>query len=315
MITLADVARSAQVSKATASRVFSRPEAVSGPTAQRVLEAAELLGFVPNIAARRLAQGRIGMIGLLVPTLENDYYTPVISGAQQTLGELDLQLMVAVQSFTTDADLRTFERLARQADGFILMSPRGHDERLRSAAAFSPLVTVDRAVDGIDGAVADTPSAFGSVTSRLISTGHRRIAYLSSTGGSWQDPRRWAAVQSASRELTDGALKLGPYPPTFAAGIAAASDVMDSGADAVIPFATALGLGVRHQFSIDKVPHMPTVTTESAVAKALKEPNLPTIDVDGRALGRTAAEMLLKRIAAPNAPTELCQLPVHTGPE
>ena len=86
MSTLADVAALAGVSKATASRALSRPELVLPETAARVLAAAEQLGFVANRAARQLARGRSGLIALVVPTLENSYFTPVIAGAQALAG-------------------------------------------------------------------------------------------------------------------------------------------------------------------------------------------------------------------------------------
>jgi LacI family transcriptional regulator len=81
--TLADVAALARVSKATASRALSRPEMVSGATVARVLDAAAALGFIPNSAARHLARGSSGIVALVVPTLDNSFFTPIIGGAQR----------------------------------------------------------------------------------------------------------------------------------------------------------------------------------------------------------------------------------------
>ncbi|MBM3715308.1 MAG: LacI family transcriptional regulator, partial [Actinobacteria bacterium] len=143
MATLADVAALAGVSKATASRTLSRPEVVSPDTAARVLTAAAKLGFTPNSAARQLARGRTGVVALVVPTLDNAFFTPIIGGAQRRADEDGLQLTVAVHPLEAVRELTAFERLSRQVDGFIVVAPRGSDDLLLSAGAHKPTVLVD----------------------------------------------------------------------------------------------------------------------------------------------------------------------------
>lgn len=311
LATLADVATLAGVSKATASRVLSRPELVSPDTAGRVLAAAAKLGFVPNRAARQLARGRTGVVALVVPTLDNAFFTPIIAGAQAAAGEADLQLTVAVHPLAEAGELAAFERLSQQVDGFIVVAPRGGDDVVRAAARHKPTVLVDREVSGASSVVADTATAFGSLVSRFVAEGHERVAYLGGPDGSWQNVQRTAAVVDAAAgraELT----VLGPYPSTFEAGVRASGDVLSSGATAVVPYATAIGLGLMFVLRADEHRgRSVTVSSERMVVDALGLVGVPAIDVDGEHLGRVAAGRLLEALAsrAPSEPTTT-RLPV-----
>lgn len=314
MTTLADVATLAKVSKATASRVFSHPEAVSQVTAERVRLAAQKLGFVPNVAARQLARGRIGIIALVVPTLDNRYFTPVISGAQQLVQEHGLQLTVAVHRFETLPDVRSVLRLGQQVDGLILAGPQGSDSLIREVAEAKPTVLIDREVPGLDAVIADTPAAFESVTEYLIRSGHHTLAYLGGPPGSWMDPHRQRSVMQVAASLEAMVEVYGPYSSTFSAGIAAANDLRDSKATAVIPYATALGLGLQYRLLTKDPSSVPVVTSERAIAEALGQEDLATIDVDGILLGRKASARLLWRVENREQPPETVRLAVPTGP-
>ncbi len=309
MSTLADVAALARVSKATASRAFGHPEAVSPATAQRVFDAAAKLGFVPNTAAQQLARGRTGIIALVVPTLNNSFFTPIIAGAQLRAQELGMQLTVAVHPVASPEEIPAFERLSRQVDGFILAAPRGGDDLIRTAGAYKPTVLLDREAGGMASVIADTASAFGELARRLAEAGHRHIAYIGGPEGSWQDPQRRRAVQDAV-EAGGGRLSVfGPLPSTVEAGAGIAEQVRDSGAGAVIPYATAIGLGLEYALLSAGVADLPLVSSETPVAAALKQ-SRPTIDVDGEELGRAAAEQLASLIEAPDAPVERLRLRV-----
>jgi LacI family transcriptional regulator len=301
MATLADVAQLAGVSKATASRALSKPEMVLPVTVQRVVDAATKLGFEPNNIARALARGRTGIIALVVPTLDNAFFTPIIGGAQKRAAEEGLQVTVAVHPLENVSELTTFDRLARQVDGFVVVAPRGTDDLLVSAGSRKPTVLVDREIDTLPSVVADTATAFGSLVERFVNEGHTRIVYIGGPAGSWQDRQREAAVRAA----TEGHAHLdvlGPYPATFAAGLEVAAAVRASGATAVVPYATAIGLGVQHQMlAAGDIHHPLVISSERSIVDALGLRGVPAIDVDGEELGRQAMELLLEVMRDPHA--------------
>lgn len=304
MTTLADVAALAGVSKSTASRALSRADLVAPETVARVRSAAQQLGFIPNRAASHLARGRAGIVALVVPTLDNAFFTPIIAGAQARARASDLQLTVAVHRLDDADDLVEFERLARQVDGCILVAPRGPDDILRAAAASGPTVLVDREIEGMTSIVADTASAFADLAARLADAGHRRIAYLGGPDGSWQDGQRTAAITAAVGDRVE-LTTLGPFPATFAAGVAIADAVIDSGATAVVPYATSIGLGLVFALRARGVasPGEIVVSAERLVAEAIGADDVPAIDVDGDELGREAMGALIPLLdAAASAP-------------
>ncbi|MFF5087029.1 LacI family DNA-binding transcriptional regulator [Streptomyces niveus] len=292
--TLDDVARRAGVSKSTASRALSRPDLVAPATIARVHDAAVGLGFEPSRVARALAHGRTGLIALVVPTLENSFFTPIINGAQARAAEAGAQLTVAVHGADDHAALA---RLARQVDGFLITAPRGDDDTLRAACRLVPTVLIDREVPGLPSVSADVAHAFGEVIGHLAAAGHRRIAYLGGPHGSWQSLRRSEAVHRAAlgrSELT----VLGPVPATFTAGVESAGAVVDSGATAVVPYATSVALGLMSALERRgvSVPGDVLISAERAVLDALGMRQAPAIDVDGERLGRVAAGQLVERI-------------------
>ncbi|WP_199814125.1 LacI family DNA-binding transcriptional regulator [Streptomyces sp. NRRL F-5135] len=292
--TLDDVARRAGVSKSTASRALSRPDLVAPATIARVHDAAVGLGFEPSRVARALAHGRTGLIALVVPTLENTFFTPIINGAQARAAEAGSQLTVAVHE---PDDHPALARLARQVDGFLLTAPRGDDDSVRAVARLAPTVLIDREVEGITSVSADVARAFGEVVGHLAGARHRRIAYLGGPHGSWQSLRRSEAVHRAALGRAELSM-LGPVPATFTAGVESVDAVLDSGASAVVPYATSVALGLMAALArrgVD-VPGQVLVSAERSVLDALGMTRVPAIDVDGELLGRVAAERLVERI-------------------
>ncbi|WP_211275484.1 MULTISPECIES: LacI family DNA-binding transcriptional regulator [Actinoplanes] len=296
--------------KSTVSRALARPEMVAPETLTRILAAADQLGYVLNRTASQLARGRTGLAAFVVPTLENAFFAPIIGGAQARAAESDLHLTVTVAS-----DVTALERLAAQVDGLILAAPRGTDADVTTIGAIKPTVLVDREVPGLPSVVADTATAIGAVVEGLAVRGHRRIAYIGGPPGSWQDPGREAAARNAAARSGAELTVHGPFPATFAAGVAAADEVLATGATAVVPYATALALGLMLTFRGRDV-HVPddiVVSAETTVTHALGAPGIPAIDVDGEGLGRTAMDLLtttLLTTALLTDPGERRRLPV-----
>ncbi|MCM3502602.1 LacI family transcriptional regulator [Microbacterium sp. P26] len=299
MTTLADVAALAGVAKSTASRALGRPDLVAPETVARVRAAAVELGFVPNRAASHLARGNSGIVALVVPTLDNAFFTPIIAGAQVRARASDLQLTVAVHPLDDADDVVDLGRLMRQVDGCILVAPRASDEVVHEVAAFGPTVLVDREVAGLTSLVADTARAFADLSERFVASGHRAIAYLGGPVGSWQDAQRSAAIADAVGDRAT-LTRLGPFPATFAAGVGAADSVIASNATAVVPYATSLGLGLVFALRARGIssPGEIVVSAERLVAEAIGADEVPAIDVDGDELGREAMSALVDMLAS-----------------
>ncbi|OFI36897.1 hypothetical protein BIU82_10725 [Arthrobacter sp. SW1] len=295
MVTLADVAALAGVSKATASRAMNQPQLLAPETRERVVAAATELGFSANRAARALAKGSTGLVALVVPTLENSFFTPIIQGAQRAAELGDLHATVNVLGAESDAEQERLLRLAEQVDGFVLASPRAPSDFLATLSGRKPVVTVDRQVEGIPSVIADTPTTLLELVSRLVAEGHRRIAYVSGPAGSWMDQRRLAAVRTAAGEDCHVDV-IGPLPPLFTSGVEVARQLSGSGATAVVVYASAISLGLIFELQRQGVPVPGGLTIASADDLAigpLSELDITALQVDGDLLGETAMETLL----------------------
>ncbi|MFF0745675.1 LacI family DNA-binding transcriptional regulator [Streptomyces sp. NPDC004111] len=296
MSTLADVAREAGVSKATASRALMRPEMVAAATLAKVRDAADRLGFHPNPAARALTTGRTGMLGLIVPTLANPFFAPLVLGAQQAAEETDNHLLIAVSEYDADREAALAERVSEQVDGLILVAPVGTDASLRTRADRLPLVLVDRRVGRLPAVVLDTATGTADLVGHLVELGHRHLAYVSGPSGSWADTHRQAAMKA----LTDAAGArldvLGPLPPTFDSGIAAASAV-PAAATAVVAYNSYLALGLLHGLKAAgrEVPDdISIAAADDLTALASTTPAVTALDVPVAEAGAAAVTRLLQ---------------------
>ncbi|MGI6451053.1 MAG: LacI family DNA-binding transcriptional regulator [Desulfitobacteriia bacterium] len=96
MVTIKDVAKRAQVSITTVSRVLNKTEhAVSPETRKKVLEAIEELGFIPNAMARGLHRNKTKAIGLIIQDISNPYYPSIVRGVEDEAQELGYTVILA----------------------------------------------------------------------------------------------------------------------------------------------------------------------------------------------------------------------------
>src|SRR5215510_640207 len=123
--TLADVARLAGVSVATASKALNGRAHVRAETRSRVLEAAEQLSFTPNSLARGLLAGRTGTVGLLTSDLEGRFSIPILMGAEDAFGAGRVAVFLCDARGDTIREQHHVQALLnRRVDGLIVVGSR-----------------------------------------------------------------------------------------------------------------------------------------------------------------------------------------------
>lgn len=262
-------------------------------TVARVRASAAELRFIPNRGAQHLARGRTGIVPLVVPTLHNAFFTPIIVGAQTRAEAAGLHATVAVHPLEDEDERARFERLATQVDGLVIVAPRGDDELVRRACAVKPSVLVDREIDGIPSVAADTAEAFASLITQLARAGHQKVAFLNGPDKSWQNAQRTAAVRDAARNAGVRIDVLGPNPATFAAGAELADAVEATGASVALPYASDLGLGLLFELVARGRAQFGRAVPPAGAIEVVGVPGAPAVDVDGEALGAAAMDHLL----------------------
>src|SRR5436190_6565795 len=183
-ITLREVAEVAGVHPGTASRALN-PETrrlVNEETAQRVLRAADRLGYRPNPIARGLKTNRSYTVGVLIPDLMNPLFPPIVRGIQDRLERAGYTPLIANTDNDPERERIDFQRLrARQVDGFIAATARRDDDLLiEFAAVGTPVVLVNRRLEQarLPAVVGDDRAGVRLAVDHLASLGHRRIGYL-----------------------------------------------------------------------------------------------------------------------------------------
>src|SRR5665213_1653027 len=154
-VTIRDVARVAKVHPGTVSRALNvqTRALVNQETADRVMRAAEQLGYRPNPIARGLKTNRSYTIGVLIPDITNPLFPPILRGIEDGLGEAGYTSLIVNTDNDAERERSHLEAMrARQVDGFISATARLDRELLSDVAAGgTPLVLVNRSLE--DGSV------------------------------------------------------------------------------------------------------------------------------------------------------------------
>jgi LacI family transcriptional regulator len=183
-VTLKDVAAMAGVHPATVSRALN-PETrllVSGETADRILAAAESLGYRPNTVARSLRTRRSNTVGVLIPDLNNPLFPPIVRGIEDCLAAAGYVALIGNTDADDERERLVFELMRdRHVDGFVFATARLRSPLLAEAAsARIPVVLVNRHAEGygFPSVSVDNEQGIAMSVAHLASLGHRKIAHV-----------------------------------------------------------------------------------------------------------------------------------------
>ncbi|APX34191.1 transcriptional regulator [Brachybacterium sp. P6-10-X1] len=301
-MTLKDVSARAGVSVATASRAFQRPELVGTATRDKVLAAAEELGYAPNRSARALITGRAGVYGVIVPDLENPFFPAVLKGAQARAHQLGSQLLITDAGEVPEGELPLVHTLAAQVDGIVLCSSRMDEDSLRQAATMTPLSLVNRVSPALPGVFADPAEGIPAALRHLQRMGHRRIGYVGGPGTSRSDAVRRTVIErvctGAGLEWTD----IGSFPPSVDGGRRGAESVLLTDVTAVLVYNDVMALALMERlrsFGVGVPGDISVVGWDDIEFSALVTPGLSTVRVPRYDMGVAAIDLVHERGAPP----------------
>lgn len=180
-VTIYDVATRAGVSISTVSLALNSPARVSETTRERVLSAADDLGFVPKADAVTRARRGMGRIGVLAPFTSYPSFARRLNGVLAALREHTLEVVVYDHSSaaTASSPLLAGLPLTRRLDGLVIMAlPLDDAVAQRLLRQGLPTVLVDAPADGFDCVTTDDGAGGALVAEHLLARGHRRLAYV-----------------------------------------------------------------------------------------------------------------------------------------
>ncbi|PWJ88574.1 LacI family transcriptional regulator [Mesorhizobium loti] len=302
---LIDVARLANCSPATVSRVLNGNPTVNETVRERVARAARDLGYVPNGSARALRSTRTRLVGAIIPTLDHAIYATMVDGLQARLAEKNVSLIINTSTYDIDLEYEQARLLVeRGAESIVLVGSTHRSEtlamleqkRIGYVYTYTSRATEAGAAVGFDNEKAGRTAA-----RYLLDLGHTRLGMIA---GITQDNDRAAGrrdgflnelersgIDLASVPVVEGAYRLDDGKtgmkrvmedrrrPT---AVFCGSDILAAGA---IKYCHGAGIAVPGEVSI--------VGFDNLEIAELTSPELTTLEVPARDMGRIAADYIL----------------------
>ena len=130
-ITIYDVAREANVSMATVSRVVNGNPNVKPTTRKKVMEVIDRLGYRPNAVARGLASKKTTTVGLIIPDISNLIFAELARGIEDIATMYNYNIILSNSDQNVDKELRLLNTmLGKQVDGLVFMSGNITEEHI-----------------------------------------------------------------------------------------------------------------------------------------------------------------------------------------
>ena len=311
-VTIRDVARAADVSPATVSRTFVRPEKVDAVTRERVLSAAARLDYRPNRAAQSLITGLTGNIGIVVPDLTNPFFPSVVRGIQSRAEELGYPVLLVDTGEDAARESELVTRLARQVDGLVLCAARMPDEDLVAHRQQRPMVLINREIPGVPAITFDNEGGIAQEVNHLKALGHVRIGYVAGLGTSYSSRVRQRAVTKHLAAAGLAEVAVGSFAPTFEGGRSAAEKVLLANVTAVMVYNDVMALGLINQlaqYGVSVPNDLSVVGYDDIEFASMSNPALTTVRIPREEAGSLAMSYLNALMTAtgpaPEPPAQL----------
>ncbi|AIY05028.1 Catabolite control protein A [Planococcus sp. PAMC 21323] len=181
-VTIYDVAREANVSMATVSRVVNANQNVKPATRKKVLKVIEELGYRPNAVARGLASKKTTTVGVIIPDISNSMYAELARGIEDIATMYRYNIILSNSDQNENKELQLLETmLGKQVDGIVFMSDVISAELLKEMERSPTPIVLAGSIDesaAIASVNIDYYGAAYEAMKKLIDNGHQKIAFL-----------------------------------------------------------------------------------------------------------------------------------------
>lgn len=320
MATIHDVADDAGVSAATVSRVLNGNPNVRADLARSVRRSVEKLGYRPNGIARGLRRMVNSIVGLVVPDIENPFFTRLLRGVEDVAVTRNYSVLVGNSDEDLEKERRYLTALRDQWVAGVIIAPANEetsDIRLLAERG-TPVVAVDRRLRNadVDSVLTENVAAAQGAVEALLARGCRRIAHIAgphqTTTGSerrqgYEQALRAAGLVPDPALTVDGSFRVeGGY-----AGMRALLD-QDARPDGVFVANNLMALGALRQCRERTLE--PAQQVQLAVFDELPwgtegPDTMPVVVQQAHLIGRQAMQCLLDRLDEPTKATVQIRVP------
>jgi LacI family transcriptional regulator len=306
--TITDVARRANVSTATVSRVLSGGGGARAETRERVLAAARELDYRPSGVARSLRQRATRTLGLIVTDIENPFFPQLVRNVEDAARDRGYAMLLCNASEDPEREAGYLELLVdRWVDGVVIAaSSLGVRHREWLLAADLPIVLVNSVDHELDlpTIASDSTMGGGIAAEHLLELGHRRLGLITAGARNLDAPDRLAGARAALRAagIPTSSEHVVVAEATVAGGERAAAAILakDPAVTGLIAYndLTAIGAMRAIRSSGRRVPDdVSVVGFDDVSLAAYVDPALTTVAQSTAEMGRWAVDQLTRRLA------------------
>jgi LacI family transcriptional regulator len=320
-VTIYDVAREANVSMATVSRVVNGNPNVKPTTRKKVLEAIDRLGYRPNAVARGLASKKTTTVGVIIPDISSIFYSELARGIEDIATMYKYNIILSNSDQNTDKELHLLNTmLGKQVDGIVFMGGNITDVHVEEFKRSPVPIVLAASVEE----QAQTPSvninyeqAIYDSVQLLVEKGHKRIAFVS---GPMSEPinsmRKLAgykrALEEAGIAFDEALVAEGDY--SYDSGIEALANLLDQSdkPTAVIAATDEMALGVIHgaQDRGVSIPEdLEVIGFDNTRLSLMVRPQLTTVVQPTYDIGAVAMRLLTKLMNKEQVEDQIVELP------
>lgn len=321
MIKLTDIARLAETSTSTVSKVLNNYDGVSELTRTRVLEAVKTLGYIPNASARQLITKRSYLVGLVFTEnlnvgLEHPFYGGVIEGFRAEMNRNGYDVIFIAQN-QKDMRMSYLEHSQyRNVDGVFVVTFAGDDTELRELFDSDvPCIASDVLYDNIPLINSDNVKGAKDAYDYLYGMGHRQILHV-------QGPLDTLSARERVQGFKDALYEhdVAPRPELFVqagdydyeSGVAVVQELLKRGRenlpDAIVAAADIIAIGMINEFFRQgvRVPNdVSIIGFDNIAISEYSVPALTTMAQDRLTLGQISANALIALIEGKRVNTRM----------
>jgi LacI family transcriptional regulator len=322
---IVEVAKHADVAISSVSRVLSGHPDVSDAMRKRVMSAVDDLGYRTDLLAQGLRRRETLTVGFVVGDISNPLLAAITMGAETRLRDAGYSMLLTNSENDPQIDAAQIGLLQqRRVDG-LLLSLASEDNPAMLAALDGldiPYVLIDREVDGSvkrrpSAVLSDHASGMQEAVGHLLDLGHRRIALVLGRPLRYSRQRRRGLEQAyAERDISEGFEIL--EGSSSAEHAARATERLlgrrEAPPTAIVAGSNQLLVGILatlHRRRLKPGTDISLVSCDTVALTELLDPPIAVVRRDNRELGRTGAELLLRRLQDDTIEPETVLLPTE----
>lgn len=302
--TLKEIARRSGVSIATVSRVLNNADNVRKHLKEKVLKAAEELGYRPVARSFRKQTGKARIIALMVTDIANPFFPEIVHGVEDTVFEHGF----SVSLWNTREDPQREEHYLRtlckeSIEGIIFSASRIKEDYIRETLERGiPCVTINRIIEGVPHVVVNYEEGAYLATRYLLCLGHERIALINGPANAqtsrWREKGFRKAFTEQNKEVDERLLSFNP--PLIESGYVATLRLLKGARpSAIFAYNDLVALGAMKAIKESglSIPRdISLVGYDDIFLCAFLDPPLTTVEQPKYLMGRLAAEILFRMI-------------------